>query len=62
MNLTPYLPAARMHNAARALRQAEIARTSALERELDRNLAARRAMRPQRQAAAHKGWDTRRGK
>ena len=31
------------------------------ERDLDRRLAARRIMRPQRQSAARKGWEARRG-
>jgi len=30
------------------------------QRQLDRNLAARRALRPQRSAAAQRGWQTRR--
>lgn len=30
------------------------------QRELDRNLAARKALRPQRREAALKGWQTRR--
>lgn len=35
-------------------------RLSQLEADLDRRLAERRARRPQRQAAARKGWQTRR--
>jgi hypothetical protein len=32
----------------------------AFERQLDANLAKRRALRPKRSEAAHKGWETRR--
>jgi hypothetical protein len=56
LDLIPYLPAARRHNAARALRQADNSFAAILER----NLAARKARRPQLAASAHKGWETRR--
>ena len=37
------------------------ARLVNLAAEIERNLAARKAMRPARSAAAHLGWETRRG-
>lgn len=37
------------------------ARLVNLAADIERNLAARRARRPMTSAAAHKGWETRRG-